>query len=132
MDEALFVENVVSSPITEADQGLRRVPAGTPAGEGFVLRADVLARVEGAGHAYAAHEQLTDEDGFGTTAEEAVEDMVSSLGDRLHSLKRRESRLSPQDRSILERLECLLEPVGRLLAADRYCFPARCACASAW
>lgn len=54
---------------------------------------------------------FVDEESFGTTLGEAYLDFLTSLRDRYRSLERRSPLLSAEDRTILERLQGLLEPL---------------------
>lgn len=56
---------------------------------------------------------FVDEDSFGATLEEAYADFLTSLRDRYRSLERRSGSLSTSDRTILERLQGILESSQR-------------------
>lgn len=83
------------TPIPDSDLELKYalVVEKQITGDGFVIRSGAL-----------------DEEAFGLTETEAYLDFLTSLRDRHASLMRRESSLSAQDSSVLEKLRNLLSP----------------------
>lgn len=70
-------------------------------------------------HHLTVHEEITqdgyiirssyiDEESYGGTLEEAYLDFLTSIRDKYHSLQRREMKLSPRDKTVLENIRSLL------------------------
>ena len=73
------------------------------------LKQPVVARVESTKDGIILSSELFDEEAYGPTYNEAEIEFLTSLCDRFQSLAKRESRLSPQDRSILNELRSVLK-----------------------
>lgn len=86
------------------------VPAGTPipGDESISIKRSLVLEVEMTPDGYLARSGELDEEGYGTTREDAIIDFLSSLIDRLRSLEKRTSPLSDADQATLQHLRDLL------------------------
>jgi hypothetical protein len=76
----------------------------------LMLKLAVLVEMQVTADGYVMRAGYLDEDAFAPTYQEVYVEFLASLRDRYHSLCRREGLLSPQDRSVLERLRGILVP----------------------
>jgi len=74
----------------------------------LLLRHDLTVRQETTQDGYVIKSSYVDEESFGATLEEAYFDFLTSIRDKYNSLQRREMKLSPRDRTVLENLRSLL------------------------
>jgi hypothetical protein len=74
----------------------------------LLLRRDLTVRKEMTQDGYVIKSSYIDEESFGTTLEEAYFDFLTSIRDKYDSLQRREMKLSPRDKTVLENIRSLL------------------------
>jgi len=74
----------------------------------LLLRHDLTVRKEMTQDGYVIKSSYIDEESFGATLEEAYFDFLTSIRDKYNSLQRREMKLSPRDKTILENIRSLL------------------------
>ena len=91
---------------------LLTIPAGTilPGDPELKLASDVFATIDWTSDGIIVASVLLDEDGYGWSYDDAWDDFLASLRDRLNSLARREDRLAQVDRHILDQLRTVLRP----------------------
>lgn len=73
------------------------------------LRRELAIRKEITQDGYVLKSSYIDEESFGHTFEEAYFDLLTSIRDKYRSLQRRETKLSPRDKTVLENIRSLLE-----------------------
>jgi len=74
----------------------------------LLLRHDLPVRKEMTQDGYVIKSSYIDEESFGATLEEAYFDFLTSIRDKYNSLQRREMKLSPRDKTVLENIRSLL------------------------
>lgn len=74
----------------------------------LLFRHDLTVRKEMTQDGYVIKSSYIDEESFGATLEEAYFDFLTSIRDKYNSLQRREMKLSPRDKTILENIRSLL------------------------
>ena len=72
------------------------------------LRRDLTVREEITQDGYVIESSYIDEESYGDTLEEAYFDFLTSIRDKYRSLQRREMKLSPRDKTVLENIRSLL------------------------
>jgi hypothetical protein len=98
--------NIVEYPISTA---IFNIIANTPLPDSaLLLRHDLTVRQEMTQDGYVIKSSYIDEESFGATLEEAYFDFLTSIRDKYNSLQRREMRLSPRDKTVLENIRSLL------------------------
>ncbi len=74
----------------------------------LLLRHDLTVSEETTQDGYVIKSLYIDEESFGATLEEAYFDFLTSIRDKYNSLQRREMKLSPPDKAVLENIRSLL------------------------
>jgi hypothetical protein len=74
----------------------------------LLLKRDLTVRKEMTQDGYVIKSSYIDEESFGATLEEAYFDFLTSIRDKYNSLQRREMKLSPRDKTVLENIRLLL------------------------
>jgi hypothetical protein len=74
----------------------------------LLLRHDLTVREEMTQDGCVIKSSYIDEESFGDTLEKAYFDFLTSIRDKYHSLQRREMKLSPRDKAVLENIRSLL------------------------
>jgi hypothetical protein len=98
--------SIVEYPISTA---IFNIIANTPLpNSALLLRHDLTVRKEMTQDGYVMKSSYIDEESFGATLEEAYFDFLTSIRDKYNSLQRREMKLSPRDKTILENIRSLL------------------------
>lgn len=98
--------NIVKYPISSS---IFNIIAKTPLpNSDFLLRHDLTVRKEMNQDGYVIKSNYIDEESFGATLEEAYFDFLTSIRDKYNSLQRREMKLSPRDKVVLENIRSLL------------------------
>jgi hypothetical protein len=103
--------NIVKYPISTAIFNIiaNTIIANTPLpNSALLLRHDLTVRKEMTQDGYVIKSSYIDEESFGTTLEEAYFDFLTSIRDKCNSLQRREMKLSPRDKTVLENIRSLL------------------------
>jgi hypothetical protein len=98
--------NIAEYPISTA---IFNIIANTPLpNSALLLRHDLTVRKEMTQDGYVIKSSYIDEESFGATLEEAYFDFLTSIRDKYNSLQRREMKLSPRDKTVLENIRSLL------------------------
>jgi hypothetical protein len=98
--------SIVEYPISTA---IFNIIANTPLpNSALLLRHDLTVRKEMTQDGYVMKSSYIDEESFGATLEEAYFDFLTSIRDKYNSLQRREMKLSPRDKTVLENIRSLL------------------------
>ena len=74
----------------------------------LLLRYDFTVHKEMNQDGHVMKSSYIDEESFGATLEEAYLDFLTSIRDKYNSLQRRETKLSPRDKAVLEHIRSLL------------------------
>ena len=82
------------------------VVSGNPAPK---LKCDIFASIDWTNDGVIIRSELLDEEGYGGTFEAAWSDFLTSLRDRHASLAKKETRLSPADRNVLDGLRAAID-----------------------
>jgi len=87
------------------------IPEGTRiGGRGrYILRHGIVVEMESNPDGFVIRSGEMDEEGYGTSYKEAYSDFITSLEDRLNSLRRRKKVLSERDKAVLNNLSKLLK-----------------------
>lgn len=104
---AAFAPAAQNSPSPQVfAKELLMIPAKTaiPGTQALALKCDIFASIDWTNDGVIIRSELLDEEGYGRTYDEAWSDLLTSLRDRHASLAKREARLSPADRRILNSL----------------------------
>lgn len=75
----------------------------------YILRHGIVVQMESNADGFVIKSGEMDEEGYGTTYKEAYSDFITSLGDRLNSLRGRGKVLSERDKAVLNNLSKLLK-----------------------
>jgi hypothetical protein len=98
--------SIVKYPISTA---IFNIIANTPLpNSDLLLRHDLTVSKEMTQDGYVIKSLYIDEESFGATLEEAYFDFLTSIRDKYNSLQRREMKLSPRDKTVLENIRSLL------------------------
>lgn len=98
--------DIVEYPISTA---IFSIIANTPLpNSALLIRHDLTVRKETTQDGYVIRSSYIDEESFGATLEEAYFDFLTSIRDKYKSLQRREMKLSPRDKTVLENIRSLL------------------------
>lgn len=98
--------NIVKYPISFA---IFNIIAKTPLpNSDLLLGHDLTVHKEMTQDGYVIKSDYIDEESFGATLEEAYLDFLTSIRDKYNSLQRRELKLSPRDKAVLENIRSLL------------------------
>ena len=91
--------------------GMMIIPEGTriPGRGKYILRHGIIVQMESNPDGFVIKSGEMDEEGYGMTYKEAYSDFITSLKDRLNSLRPREKVLSERDKAVLTRLRKLLK-----------------------
>jgi hypothetical protein len=74
----------------------------------LLLRHDLSVRQEITKDGYLIRSSYIDEESYGETLQQAYFDFLTSIRDKYRSLQRREAKLSPRDKTVLENIRSLL------------------------
>jgi len=74
----------------------------------LLLKHDLTVRQEITQDGYVIKSSYIDEESYAETLEQAYVDFLTSIRDKYHSLQRREMKLSPRDKTVLENIRSLL------------------------
>lgn len=99
--------DIVKYPISSS---IFSIIARTPLpNSGLLLRHDLTIRKQITQDGYVLKSDYIDEESFGHTFEEAYLDFLTSIRDKYRSLLRREMKLSPRDKTVLQNIRSLIE-----------------------
>ncbi len=105
--ELTDIWRIMWSPTIEVET----LPEGTAIPDSdFELRYAIVVQKQITSDGFLIRSGAFDEEAFGVVEKDAYLDFLTSLRDRYNSLKRRESSLSAQDSSVLNKLRDLLGP----------------------
>jgi hypothetical protein len=74
----------------------------------LLLRRDLAVHQEITQDGYLIRSSYIDEESYGETREQAYLDFLTSIRDKYRSLQRREAKLSPRDKTVLQNIRSLL------------------------
>lgn len=91
--------------------GMMIIPEGTriPGSGKYILKHGIIVEMESNPDGFVIKSGEMDEEGYGATYGEAYSDFITSLRDRLDSLRPREKVLSEMDKAVLTKLRMLLK-----------------------
>ena len=91
--------------------GMMIIPEGTrvPGRGKYILKHGIIVQMESNPDGFVVKSGEMDEEGYGLTYKEAYSDFITSLRDRLNSLRPREKVLSERDKTVLAKLRKLFK-----------------------